>query len=89
MGFRNPLQFHLDCSKVVSMELKTWLDAERGRRSALAEFLEVSPGRVSQIADDGVPVKFMEKVNAFTKNEVTVAEMVRARTPADPAAEQS
>ena len=37
------------------MELKTWLDQERGRYAALAEFLGISAGRMSQIAVDGVP----------------------------------
>lgn len=63
------------------MELKTWLDAERGRYTALAGHLNVSVGRISQMADEGVPVKYMQAVSAFTKNKVTVAEMVKARTP--------
>ncbi len=63
------------------MELKTWLDAERGRYTALAAHLEVTVGRISQMADEGVPVKYMQSVRSFTKNKVTLEEMVKARTP--------
>ena len=63
------------------MELKTWLDQERGRYAALAEFLGISAGRMSQIAVDGVPVKFMTAVRDFTEGAVTLEEMVAAKTP--------
>ena len=43
----------------VNQTLKDWLDAERGRSTALAQHLEVSVSRVSQMADTGVPQKFM------------------------------
>lgn len=61
------------------MELKTWLDKERGRYAALAEFLGISAGRMSQIAVDGVPVKYMPAVRDFTKGEVTLDVMVAKR----------
>ena len=61
------------------MELKTWLDQERGRYAALAEFLGVSAGRVSQIAVDGVPVKYMAAVRDFTDGAVTLDTMVAKR----------
>ena len=63
------------------MNLKTWLDAERGRYTALADHLGVSVGRVSQMADEGVPVKHMQAVRDFSGNAVTLEEMVAARTP--------
>ncbi|QIM51601.1 helix-turn-helix domain-containing protein [Hydrogenophaga crocea] len=69
------------------MELKTWLDAERGRYTALAAHLDVTVGRISQMADEGVPVKYMQAVRAFTKNKVTLEEMVKARTPDSKTAE--
>jgi hypothetical protein len=61
--------------------LKAWLDEERGRYTALAAHLGVSVGRVSQIADDGVPPKFMLMVRDFTKDAVSLEAMVAARTP--------
>lgn len=63
------------------MELKAWLDAERGRYTALADHLGVSVGRVSQMVGEGVPVKHMQAVRDFTVNAVTLEEMVAARTP--------
>ena len=63
------------------MNLKSWLDAERGRHKALAERLEVSPGRITQMADDGVPPKFMLAVRDFTQGEVTLESLVGDRTP--------
>jgi len=63
------------------MTLKTWLEGERGRSKALAEALDVSSGRITQMADDGVPPKFMLKVRDFTKGKVTLESLVKARTP--------
>lgn len=63
------------------MNLKTWLEAERGRSKALADHLGVSAGRISQMADDGVPPKFMLAVRDFTKGEVSLESLVEARTP--------
>jgi len=63
------------------MTLKEWLNAERGRHKALAEHLRVSGGRVTQMADRGVPTKYMLCVQAFTRGAVTLQEMVSQRTP--------
>lgn len=63
------------------MDLKTWLDSERGRYTELARHLDVTVGRVSQMADDGVPPKYMLTVRDFTSGVVTLEEMVQARTP--------
>lgn len=62
------------------MNLKTWLEGERGRSKALAERLGVSPGRITQMADDGVPPKFMLAVRAFTKNAVSLESLLGDRT---------
>lgn len=70
------------------MELKTWLDAGRGRATALAAHLDLSLGRVSQMADTGVPPKYMLAVRDFSKGEVTLEELVKARTGA-PSAQAS
>jgi plasmid maintenance system antidote protein VapI len=61
--------------------LKTWLDAERGRATALAGHLNVSLGRVSQMSQDGVPAKYMLAVRDFTDGEVTLESLVKERTP--------
>lgn len=63
------------------MNLKTWLDEERGRYTALAAHLGVSVGRVSQMADNGCPTKFMLSVRDFTGGGVSLEELVEARTP--------
>jgi predicted XRE-type DNA-binding protein len=63
------------------MQLKTWLDEERGRYTALATHLGVTVSRVSQMADDGVPPKFMLSVRTFTGDAVTLEDLVEARTP--------
>lgn len=63
------------------MNLKSWLDEERGRYTALAGHLGVSVGRASQMADDGVPPKFMLAVRDFTGGAVSLEELVEARTP--------
>lgn len=63
------------------MNLKSWLDEERGRYTALAAHLGVTVGRVSQIADDGVPPKFMFAVRDFTGGAVTLESLVQDRMP--------
>lgn len=68
------------------MDLKTWLQAERGRSAALAAHLGVSRGRVSQMADDGVPPGVMFKVRDFTGGEVSLESLVGDRTPEHKAA---
>ncbi len=59
--------------------LRDWIDEERGRSAALAAHLGVSPARMSQIADAGVPVKFMLQVNSFTRGAVTLESMITLR----------
>lgn len=63
------------------MKLKPWLDIERGRYTALAAHLNVTVSRISQMASDGVPVKFMHSVAEFTGGQVSITDMVEARTP--------
>lgn len=61
--------------------LRDWINEERGRSAALAAHLGVSPARMSQIADAGVPVKFMLQVNSFTRGAVTLESMITLRAP--------
>lgn len=72
---------------MVMQTLKSWLDAERGRATALGSHLKVTLSRISQMADDGVPPKYMLAVRDFTKGAVTLEALVQARTaaPAEPA----
>ena len=62
-------------------KLQTWITAKRGRASALAAHLQVSRSRISQMVTSGVPPKLMLAVRDFTANEVTLEDMVSARTP--------
>lgn len=62
------------------LTLKTWLDAERGRAAALAAHLGVTPSRITQMSDDGVPPKYMLSVRDFTRGAVTLEALVQART---------
>ena len=66
------------------MQLKQWLDSERGRYGALASHLGVTLSRVSQIARDGVPKAYLLKVRDFTGGAVSIEEMLAAPAP-DPA----
>lgn len=74
-----------------TMTLKHWLEQERGRSKALAAHLDLTPGRVSQMADDGVPAKYMLSVRDFTNGEVALETLVRERSsvPAEPTAQES
>ena len=63
------------------MNLKHWLDAERGRNAALAAHLGLTAGRITQMASDGVPPKFMLIVRDFTNGLVSLESLVEARTP--------
>lgn len=65
------------------MELKKWLSAERGRHKDLAAHLGCSPSRLTQMADNGVPPKFMLCVRDFTDGAVSLEDMVIARTPVE------
>lgn len=62
-------------------DLKSWLDDERGRATALAEHLKLSLGRISQMACDGVPDKYKLRVREFTGGAVSLESMVGQRTP--------
>lgn len=62
-------------------ELKTWLAQERGRAVALAAALGVGKARVSQMATNGVPKRYMLKVRNFTEGEVTLEAMLEPVEP--------
>lgn len=58
------------------MQLKDWLDSERGRYGALATHLGVTLGRVSQMARDGVPKSYLLKIRDHTGGAVSIEEML-------------
>lgn len=63
-------------AKVSAMDLNSWLDAERGRMSAMASHFKVSVSAISQWRANGVPVDRMKAVRDYTGNDVTLEEMV-------------
>ncbi len=58
------------------MELNTWLEAEKGRLTALAQHLGKTPSAITQWKTNGVPVGLMKAVRDFTGGAVTLDEMV-------------
>lgn len=58
------------------MDLQTWLDAERGRLTKLADHFGLTLGAVSQWRSNGVPVSRMKEVRDFTEGAVTLEEML-------------
>ncbi len=65
------------------MDLHTWLDAERGRLSAMASHFQVTVSAVSQWRTKGVPIDRMRAVRDYTDGQVTLEEML----PAEPSKE--
>ncbi len=65
------------------MQLKEWLDLERGRYGELAVRLGVTRGRVSQMARDGVPRVHLLEVRDHTDGAVSVEEMLASSVPAE------
>ena len=57
--------------------LKDWLVGKRGRSVALAAHLGVGKSRVSQMAAEGVPKRYMLKVRDFTNGEVSLESMLQ------------
>lgn len=58
------------------MNINNWLEAERGRVTALAAHVGITPAAISQWKHNGVPLEQMKTVRDFTKGEVTLEEMV-------------
>ena len=62
------------------MQLRTWIEEERGRLKALAEHFEITPSAVSQWLNNGVPVDRIAAVRDFTSGVVTVEDMLPPST---------
>ena len=58
------------------MNLIQWLDAEKGRLTALAAHFGLTQGAVSQWRANGVPPQRMKAVREFTQGAVTLEEML-------------
>ncbi len=61
------------------MDYRTWATAERGRAKAISEHFGITESAASQWMNNGVPVRHMPAVEAFTGGAVTMAEMVLER----------
>lgn len=58
------------------MKLTEWLDAERGRLTAMAERFDVTPSAVSQWRTNGVPVDKIMDVHEFTARAVSIEDLL-------------
>lgn len=66
------------------MDITLWLNADRGRLTAMAKHFGLTQSAVSQWRTKGVPPHRMKAVRDFTGGEVTLDDML----PASPAAER-
>lgn len=62
--------------KCARMDFSTWLDAESGRLTALAQHFRLTQSAVSQWRTNGVPLNRMKAVRDFTDGAVSLDEMV-------------
>ncbi|WP_034930830.1 YdaS family helix-turn-helix protein [Candidatus Accumulibacter vicinus] len=60
------------------MDISTWLDADRGRLTALAAHFGLTQSAVSQWRANGVPPARMKAVREFTGGAVTLDDMLPA-----------
>ena len=67
----------------MGMNLPNWLDADRGRLTALASHFGLTQSAVSQWRANGVPPQRMKAVREFTGGLVTLDEMLPDSAPAD------
>ena len=58
------------------MNITEWLEAEKGRASALSAHFGRTPAAISQWKTNGVPLDLMKEVRDFTSGAVTLEEMV-------------
>jgi hypothetical protein len=70
------------------MDLHTWLDAETGRSSWLAQRLDRSKTAVSLWREDGVPLTLIPRIAEVTDGAVSADEMLRHAMACKLAAEQ-
>jgi len=58
------------------MQFHEWLDAKPGRAAQTARHFKVSEAAVNQWRTNGVPVGRMKAIRSYTRNKVTLEEMV-------------
>lgn len=60
------------------MDLKTWVESERGRAFALAKAIDVPPSFISKLVsgDKGVPQNRAPDIERFTAGAVAVEELL-------------
>lgn len=58
------------------MTFNDWLDADRGRLTALAQRFNLTQSAISQWRANGVPPKRMKAVREFTGGEVALEDML-------------
>jgi DNA-binding transcriptional regulator YdaS (Cro superfamily) len=58
------------------MKLTEWLDADRGRLTAMAAAFGLTSGAISQWRENGVPVARMKAVRELTGGAVSLDDMV-------------
>jgi DNA-binding transcriptional regulator YdaS (Cro superfamily) len=64
------------------MNLNTWLEAEKGRLTALAAHFALTPSAVSQWKTNGVPRDKMRAVRDWTDGAVDLEDMLPDHGPA-------
>lgn len=65
------------------MTLIEWLDADRGRLTAMASHFGLTQSAVSQWRTNGVPPARMKAVRDFTSGAVTLDEMLPDPSPVE------
>ena len=64
-------------NKMLSMNLKSWIELERGRGTALAKALDVPPSFITKMVsgEKSIPVHHMAAIESFTGGSVTRRDM--------------
>ena len=61
---------------MTGMNIKSWLEAEKGRAMALSRHFGLTPSAVSQWKTNGVPRRLMRDVLSYTGGIVSLNDMV-------------
>lgn len=67
------------------MKITDWLDADRGRLTAMALHFDLTQSAVSQWRENGVPRARMKAVRDFTGGQVSLDEMLPNQAQPSPA----
>ncbi len=71
----------LGSPKLQAMKLNTWLEAEKGRLTALADHFNLTPSAVSQWKTNGVPRDKLRAVRDWTDGAVELEDMLPDHGP--------